>query len=49
MLELVMLVHVDEVFMARNPETLKFIKEKIKEKFNILESGKLSKFIGVYY
>ena len=30
-LELVMSVHVDDVFMAGEPETLKVIKENIKE------------------
>ena len=34
-LELVMSVHVDNVFMAGKPKTLKDIKENIKEKFNI--------------
>ena len=34
-LELVMSVHVDDVFMAGKPETLKAIKENNKEKFNI--------------
>ena len=33
--ELVMSIHVGNVFMAGKPETLKNIKEKIKEKFNI--------------
>ena len=35
--------------MDGKPETLKPIKEKIKEKFNISESGKVNKFLGVYY
>ena len=48
-LELVMSFHVYDVFMAGNPETLKLIKEKIKEKFNISESGKVRNFLGVYY
>ena len=34
-LELVMSVHVDNVFMAGKPKTIKYIKENIKEKFNI--------------
>ena len=34
-LELLMSVHVYNVFMDGNSETLKNIKEKIKEKFNI--------------
>ena len=48
-LKLVMSVHVDDVSMAVNPEVLNIIKEKINEKFNISESGKLKKFLGVYY
>ena len=48
-LELVMSVHVDDVFMADKPETLKSIKENIKENFNISVSGKVKKFLGVYY
>ena len=47
--ELVMSVHVDDVFMAGGPEILKFIKENIKEKFNISESGKVKNFLRVYY
>ena len=47
-LELVMSVHVDKVFMAGKPETLKGTKENIKEKFNISESGRVNNFIGVY-
>ena len=39
---------VDNVFMAGKPETLKDIKENIKEKFNISESGKVKEFFGVY-
>ena len=35
--------------MAGNPETLKVIKENIKEKFNISKSVKVKKFLGVYY
>ena len=48
-LELVMLVQVDDVFMAGNPETIKDTKENIKEKLKISESGKVKKFLGVYY
>ena len=44
-----MSVHTDGIFMAGNSETLKFIKENIKEKFNISDSGKVNKFIGAYY
>ena len=39
--KLVISVHVDEVFIARNTETLKFIKEEIKQKFNISDSRKV--------
>ena len=42
-------VHVDEVFVAGKPETLKDIKEEIKENFNISESGKVQNLLGVYY
>ena len=42
-------VHVNSVFMAGKSETLKAIKEKIKEKFNISEYGKVKNFLGVYY
>ena len=48
-LEIVTSVHVYDIFMAGNPETLKIIKENIKEKFNISESRKVKKFLGVYY
>ena len=44
-----MLFHVDDVFMADKPETLKNTKENTKEKFNISESRKVKKFLGVYY
>ena len=44
-----MSVHVNDVFMAGKPETLKVIKENIKEKFNISDSGKVKNFLGVYY
>ena len=44
-----MSVHVDNVFMAGKLETLKVIKENIKEKFNISEFGKVKKFLEVYY
>ena len=43
-----MSVHVEILFMAGKPETLKFIKEKIKEKFNMSDSRKVRNFIGVY-
>ena len=48
-LELVILVHVDDVFVTGKPETLKKIKEIIKQKLNIQESGEVEKFIEVYY
>ena len=41
--------HMYNVFMAGNPETLKNTKEKIKKIFNIQNSGKVKKFLGVYY
>ena len=44
-LELVMSVHVDNVFIYGNPRKLKNIKEKIKEKFNISESRKSRSFL----
>ena len=44
-----MSVHVDDMFMAGNPETQKIIKENIKDKFKISESGKVKKSLGVYY
>ena len=44
-----MSVHVDEVFMSVKPGTLKVIKENIKENLKISESGKVKKFLGVYY
>ena len=40
--------HVDDLFMTGNPETLSKIKEMIKQKFNIQESGKVKKFLGMY-
>ena len=43
------LVHVDDIFMAGKLETLKNIKEKIKEKFKISENRKVKNFLGVYY
>ena len=44
-LKLVMTVYVADVFMDGKPETLKVIKEKTKENFNISESGKVKKFL----
>ena len=35
--------------MDGKPETLKLIKKNIKEKFIISESGRVNKFLGVYY
>ena len=48
-MELVILVYVDNVFMTGNPETLNNIKENIREEFNISDSMKARKFIGVYH
>ena len=45
-LKLVVLVHVYNLFMAVNTETLRKIKEIIKLKFNIQESRKVRKFLG---
>ena len=48
-LEIVMSVHVDGVFMAGNIETWKNTKGNIKGKLNISGSGKVKKFLEVYY
>ena len=48
-LEHVILFHVDDIFMDGKPETLKNIKENIKEKFIISESMKMKKLLGIYY
>ena len=48
-LELIMSVHLDDVFMDSKPDTLNNTKEKIKDRFNILESKKVKKFLRVYY
>ena len=42
-------IHMDDILMAGKLETLKSSKENIKESFNISESGKVKKFLGVYY
>ena len=47
--ELVMSMHVDDVFMAVKSETLEKLKELINLKFNIQESVEVKKFLGVYY
>ena len=44
-----MLVHVDNLFMAGKPETINNLKENIKEKFSTSESGKVKNFFGVYF
>ena len=44
-----MSVHIDDVLMARKPETLEKIKQNIELKFNIQDSGEIKKFIRVYY
>ena len=43
-----MSVHVDDVFMAVNTETLGKIKNMINLRFNIQDSRKVKKFLGVY-
>ena len=48
-LEIAMSGNLDDIFMAGKLETLKFIKEKINEKFNISKPGKLKNFLEVYY
>ena len=47
--ELVISVLVDDVFISDKPESLKVIKEEIKEEFKISESRKVKKSLGVYY
>ena len=42
-------VHVDDVFMAGNLEILKFIREHIRNKFNISGSGYVNNFLEDYY
>ena len=44
-----MSVHVHDVFMTARPEKLENIKAIINMKFNIQESVKLKKFLGLYY
>ena len=44
-----MSVHVDDVFVSGSPEPLEKIQELIKLTFNIQDSGKVKKFLGVYY
>ena len=39
----------DDVVTAGRPDTLENIKEMINLEFNIQESRKMRKFIGVYY
>ena len=48
-LELVISVHIDDVFIAGHPERLYKIKWKINLKVNIQESGKVKNILGVYY
>ena len=45
-LEIVMSVHVHDVFLEGRPEPLENIKDVIKLKFIIQESGKVKKFLG---
>ena len=42
-----MSVHIDDVFMAGKPDILENIKDVVKLRFNIQQSGKLRNFIGV--
>ena len=44
-----MSVHVNDVLMGGNLETLNNTKEKIKKKFNIQEYRKVKNVLGVYY
>ena len=48
-LELMTSVHIYNVFMSGRPDSLEKIKVLIKLKYNIQESGKVNKFIGVYH
>ena len=48
-LELVMSVHVDDVFMAGNRDSLEKIKQKFKHNLHIQDYGKVKKFLRVYY
>ena len=48
-LELMMYVHVDDVFMAGRLKTWENIKEMIKFKFKIQEYDNVNKFLGLYY
>ena len=48
-LELIMSVHLDDVFMDSKPGTLNNTKGNIKERFKISESKKVKKFLRVYY
>ena len=44
-----MSICVDSVLIAGSPETLEEVKEMINLKFKIQESGKVKKFLRVYY
>ena len=46
---LMMSLHLDDVFMSWKSDTLEKTKENINTKFNIQESVKVKKFLGVYY
>ena len=48
-LELVVSVHVYDVFIAGSTETLQNLKELIKLEFNIQDSVNVKNFLGVYY
>ena len=44
-----LVVNVDDLLMVGKPETQKNIKENINKNSNIQKSGKVKKFLGVYY
>ena len=48
-LELVMTVYIDYVFVAGKTEKLKITKYVMNQRFNIQYSGKVKKFLKVYY
>ena len=46
---LILSVHVDDVIVAGKKEFVEELKEKVKERFNITDLGKLKKHLGVNY
>ena len=48
-LELIMSVHVYDIFMTGRKDNFKKLKDLIKLKFNIQQYGKVKKFLEVYY